>query len=134
MRNSVKNSIENDIHTLYLVDGIIHAAYTPKSHITLEKAKQTVKDRIEICNGVPMPVLGDIRHLKGMDNEAREYLAKDECFELLPAIAILAENPFQFIIYKFFFTFINKENKVPTKLFRNKEKALLWLGAFRSSN
>lgn len=127
------DNIENAIVKIYFKDGIIYASYTPKLDIDLETAKKTSMYRKEISKKVgAVPVLADIRNLGKVSDEARDWLGTKEANELIPAMAILTNNPIQNLLANFYLKFSNPP--MPTRLFTNEEKALRWLKLYLQRN
>ena len=79
-----------------------------------------------------MPVLADIRNLGKVSDEAREWLATDEANELIPAMAILTNNPIQKLLANFYLML--SKPSMPTRLFTDKDKALRWLKLYLQQN
>jgi len=121
--------IENEHIKIWLRSGIIDSEYSPNLHITLQVAKKIIEDRLKVSSGVSYPCLADIRNLKRVNDDAREYLAGEEACQLITALAVLTNTPIQNLFANFYLKF-NKP-KVKTMLFTDKEKALRWLELFR---
>ena len=124
---------EDEYHTLYLEDGIIHGTYKPKiRRIDLKLAKKLVSDRKIVSNGKTYPVLADLYKAVAIDKDARNYFSSKESIEGLSAVGVLVSNQ----IAKFGATIWNMINEpaIPTKIFTNKEKAIKWLQQFRYMN
>lgn len=117
--------IENDIVKIYLEGGILFASYQPDLRIDLEIAKKTVEHRLAVSNGVSRPLLADVRNLKYVENDAREYLASKEASQYVKALAVLTDTPIQNLFANFFMK-VNKP-PMPTHLFTNEGKAIRWL-------
>jgi hypothetical protein len=114
--------------TICIEDGIIRHTYS-KNPIKIDLAKQLVKDRLTVCNGVIRPALIDIRNMSTIDKESRQYLASQEAVTFLSATALLAENFLTKITGNIFMTF--EKHLVPTKLFTDENEALEWLQQFK---
>lgn len=133
MAEEYSDHINNEIVNIYFKDGIIFASYQPKLAIDLETAKKTSMYRKQISDKRgPIPVLADIRNLGKVTDEAREWLATDEANELIPAMAILTNNPIQNLLANFYLML--SKPPMPTKLFTDKEKALRWLKLYLQQN
>lgn len=123
--------IDNEIHKIEMIDGIIQGTYHPDlALVDLKVAQRLVKERKEICNGGTYPVYVDLSRAIRMNQEARNYMASEEASEGLSAIAILLKTVFHSTVANLWYK-INKP-KIPTKLFYDKQDALDWLQQFKS--
>lgn len=131
--SELDDHINNDIVNIYFQEGVIFASYKPKLAIDLEIAKKTSQYRKQISERRgPMPVLADIRNLGKVSDEAREWLATKEANDMIPAMAILTNNPIQNLLANFYLMF--SKPPMPTKLFTDKDKALRWLKLYLQQN
>ncbi len=133
MPEEFEDHINNEIVNIYFKDRVIYASYQPKLAIDLEIAKKTSMYRKQISQKRgDMPVLADIRNLGKVSDEAREWLATDEANELIPAMAILTNNPIQKLLANFYLML--SKPSMPTRLFTDKDKALRWLKLYLQQN
>ena len=109
-------------------DNIIRVFYTQNANITLENLQEAVAIYRELNDGKPCPVLTDIRHIKSITREAREYGAKPEISKMYTANATIVGSLVSRTIINFFLKF-NKP-LIPTKLFTDENEALAWLKGF----
>jgi hypothetical protein len=124
--------IESEYSIMWIENGIGYQTYKPGINITLEIAKQMVKDRVQSFNGVARPVLVDIRSLKSIDAASRRYFASKEAGELILAGAIYLASPLARWAGN---VFLNIDVPItPAKLFTDKDKALEWLERFKYNN
>jgi hypothetical protein len=123
---------ENEYISVTLEDGIIIAIYKPNLKIDLKVAKATVEARKVISNGNVFPGLADIRNLKSITDEARDWLGTKEPNELLSSCAVLTNNPIQNLLANFYLKF--SKPPIPTKLFTDKSKAIRWLRLYLQRN
>lgn len=121
--------IETEYSKMWIEDGIGFQEYKPGISITLNIAKEMVRQRIESFNGVARPVLVDIRSLKSIDAPSRRYFASKEAGELILAGAIYLSNP----LARWFGNIFLKldEPITPAKLFTDKNEALQWLERYK---
>lgn len=116
----------NDFVEVYLEDGIIHVIYyVPNTHLTLEMAQRGVEERLRLSNGRTLPLFADIRNIKKVEKEARQFLSSKEGTKLLSAGAFLVGGAVDKLL-DHAFLFINKP-LVPSKLFTNQTRAIEWL-------
>jgi len=124
MAKSSKKPIETQYLKIKLEDGIIFCEFTHKLNMDLDIAKHCVIERLAYSNGQSYPCLINMKKIKSLSKEAREYLAK-EGTQLVTVGAILSHSTFTRLIANIFLT-VNKP-KVPTKLFNDEQVAIEWL-------
>lgn len=120
-----ENLIDTPYCSSWLENGIVHNVYKPGLIITIDIAKQMVGQRLEVSKNISRPVFIDIRNLIAIDAASRSYLAGDEGVKYASAGAIYLNNYIQFLLGNVFLKIDNP--LIPTRLFTEKEKALLWL-------
>lgn len=106
---------------------VMTGVYARDLVIDIELAKKLVKERLSIQQGKSYPFLADVRNLKIVTNEARDYFAK-EGVEGMTALAILLGSYLTVVTTNLFIRL--SKPKVPTKAFRTREQALKWLDQF----
>lgn len=124
-----KVSVENDYVKIWLEDGIIHSSYKPNLVINLEIAKQMVKERLKISDGIARPMFIDISNLVSIDLEAREYLSGGDAVKFVSAGAIYSTSPISKFQGKLFVDVNQPE--ATAKIFSNKEEAIEWLQQYK---
>lgn len=72
------------------------------------------------------PVLVELRGIRGLSREAREYFLSDDAAGKLCAVALVATSPVSKVIGNFFLR--SGEHRVPTSIFDGEEGARAWLG------
>jgi hypothetical protein len=115
--------------TTWLENGVIHFVYKPNLMIDLAIAKSTVQTRLGVTKGIPRPILADIKGMKRVNDEARDYLASEEACQLIISLAVMTNTPIQNLFANFYLKF--SKPKMPTQLFTDKAKALRWLEFFK---
>ena len=113
-----------------LNDGILMIEFKPDIEIDLKAAKQIVADRKKMTEGKAYPGLGDTRFIKSATKEARTYFGSEESQEGVLAGALLVDSVFSTLLVNFFLK-VTKQ-KMPAKMFTSKQKAMVWLGQFKS--
>lgn len=111
----------------YKFEGSIVIGVYKKVSIDIELARRIVRDRLELFNGKSYPSLADVRELKYVSKEARDYFAKQGT-EGITALAIVTGSYLTVVIANLFLTF--SKPKMPTRAFKTKEQALKWLQQF----
>ncbi len=109
-------------------EGIIREKINEGSVIELEEAKEEIAAYSSFCKEKKRPLLVDIRGVKSVSAEARNYFAGEEGAEAVCAIAGIVGSPLSRIIGHFFLG-LNKPS-YPAKLFTSTEEALMWLRGF----
>ena len=122
--------IETTTAKYYIENDILFLRVKKDADFTLEAAIEGVKVRKEIQKGKKFPVLLDTRKMFQVAKEANEYGASKEVSELSSAMAILAGKSMASRIIGNFFIRFNKPF-IPTKLFKEEEKAIEWLTSFK---
>lgn len=120
----IEKTIEIPIAKMWRQEGIIYVKFIDKLDMSLENAQSGVKARVKLSEGMSYPVLIDMRGIKSVTKEAREYLA-DEGAKLIKAGALIVGSPLNRTLGNIFL-WVNKP-KVPTRLFTDEEEALKWL-------
>lgn len=122
------NYHQNDFVELWIENDILYCTYKPILSISLNDAKTILSDRIKVQKELAYPVLCDIRNLKNVVFEARHFLAVEGSI-LTKAIAYLSSPLLSEELVKFYIH--TNKPQVPTKVFREKIKALEFLKAYR---
>lgn len=122
-----KALIDNITVTIHLNDGIVIAIWKNTS-IDLNIAKQAVQERVACTNNKPYPVISNIKAIKNISKEARDFLATEAGCEGIIAAAILIDSDLGSMIGNFWIK-INKPLR-PTKLFTDEESAKKWLAQY----
>ncbi len=113
-----------------LENDILIIEFKPELEITLEVAKKIVADRKIISEGKAYPGLGDVRFVKSATKEARAFFETEESQNGVLAGAMLVDSVFSTFLVNFFLK-VTKQ-KMPSKMFTDKQKALKWLAQFKS--
>ncbi len=119
--------LENEFCEYWIDErGIIHEIFKPSFDIMdLEIAKIITADRLKVSNGVYRPLYVELGNAVKMEREANKYLSTGDAMTYLTATGILVRDEIERIGAQFYITFFRPS--IPTKFFRNKEKALNWL-------
>lgn len=128
----MKNIIESPYCVTWLENDILHHVYKPKLIIDLDIAKKLVAHRLEVTAGVTRPILVDICGMVAINGDARRYLAGPEAVKHVSAGAIYLNSYLQFLAGTVYLKI--DDPLVPSRLFTEKAKALLWLEQFKHMN
>ena len=109
-----------------LKNGILHCSYPEGLIVTLEVAKQIVKERMEYTKGIPYPALINMKGIKNAKKAAMKYWASQEAYQDLSRIAIYSDGALLSKILINFWFKLDKPVK-PTKFFSDEGSARLYL-------
>jgi|SRR6185437_11602490 len=120
---------EDNSYKMWLEDGIITVHYKENAVLDLPLLKTIVKQRMELAENLPRPIL--LEPSKGLyfTKEAKVYGAKKEALQLTTAWGILDSKTVLMISINSFLIFYRPP--VPVKIFTKKEKALEWLNKYQ---
>ncbi len=120
--------MEKDKSTAYVdmrvEDGVFHMVYKPLDLLTIEIAREIVRERVAFKDGISYPSLFDIREVKSTSKDARDFMA-NEGNDLVIASALLINSSVTKMIGNFFISVSKPKN--PTKIFTDQPKAMEWL-------
>ncbi len=119
----------DDFLSLDLVNGILFAALKSET-VDLKMAKASVTYRLQQYNDKDYPLFINIKVVKHITKEARDYLASKEGCHKTASCAILINSNVTRVLANYFIM-INKP-LVPTKVFTNEEGAKQWLSEYIS--
>lgn len=125
----VNKFIKTKSAQIWIEDNILRCKLVPGAEITIDHAKEIVKETLRLCKGKKMPILGDMREAKYISFESRRYLSGNEAEKAAYALAMIANSPVSKVIGNFLIG-INKP-PYPVRLFTSKEKAIEWLKKFK---
>ncbi|WP_045463323.1 DUF7793 family protein [Sporocytophaga myxococcoides] len=120
----MKTSFVNEHVEIHIDNGIIFINHLTEN-LSLEAAKEIVKQRLKLCYGEKFPLVLDLRKLKSIDKASREYLSRPECIEKLCAGAFIVESLFQEITGTLYLNL--HKPPIPAKLFRKEKEAIEWI-------
>lgn len=106
-------------------DNIIHIECMPKTTMSIEEGRLSTEKVSELTNAQALPMLCDLTNVVKMTQECRQHFAGEEHANVFSKCALIVNSPLSRIIGNFFLG-ANKPLK-PTRIFTNKEKALVWL-------
>ena len=122
--------LETPTAKYWLIENIIYGIINKNAEQTLNDAMYNTRMVKETLKGKISPVLIDIRLMKSISAEAREYYSGEDVAHVHNACAIVIGNPISRIIGNFFIG-LNKPG-MPTRLFTTEKKAFQWLRRFTS--
>lgn len=95
------------------------------AEIILHDAIEVTKTVSEIVKQGRWGILTDLRSIKSISKEARDYYSKNEMAPGRVAIALLIDSYFSKVMANFFIGF--SKPITPTQMFTSKEEAIEWL-------
>ena len=119
--------VENEFATYTINDGILHVAYK-NVNLDLSAAVRIVEDRLALQQGRSVPVLCDIRNIKGINKTARIYLSH-EGSSFVEAVAFIVETPVSEMLSKFYLR--TSKPVIPTMAFETVWEALMFLERYK---
>jgi hypothetical protein len=120
----MKKHHENKYAVYILTKNLIHIMYKRGEGIDLKVAQIVVRDRMMVQEGQAMPVLCDIRELRMVNKEARDFFAIEGSL-LIKALAFWIAPPVTDTISEFYLS--TQRTHIPTKSFSLKSEALDYL-------
>lgn len=121
--------IENEFFEIWLEDGIIFTAFKKNTVLNIEVSQQVVAARLSVSDGRSMPICVDLTNVFNTDTKARKYMASKEAVEHITAGAFLLDNEIMRLAGNIFIKI--DRPLIATKLFTDKDKAVLWLQQFK---
>ncbi|MGB3467080.1 MAG: hypothetical protein WBA74_17495 [Cyclobacteriaceae bacterium] len=122
--------IKRSTTKLLLVQGILCENYQEQFFKDLELCRDMTVERSVLTNGLQHPLLIDIRKVRYLSFEVREYLLCDVARGNCNAIAILADDVFSKLQRDTLLVFHNKIDGIPVKTFSRLDKAVRWLQCY----
>ncbi|MDH5476638.1 MAG: STAS/SEC14 domain-containing protein, partial [Cyclobacteriaceae bacterium] len=106
-------------------DGIIHTELDKSSELTLEDGIENINVIEKMNQGSSVLVLSDIRNVKSVSKEHRDFFSSERVVKIMSAGAIITGSPITKVMANFFF----QVNKPPyrTKMFTSETEAIKWL-------
>lgn len=109
-------------------DGIVEVVFGDEELLTEEDCKEIIEQYRKVLENKKVPILHVIGKYMNVTKEAREYGASEEGLEFSLAEAYVFNSLPHRIIANFYLN-INKPS-VPTKFFKTKAEAEIWLKTF----
>lgn len=123
-------SKSTDYVTMEVIDGIFFLCYKPLHHLDITIAREVVRERVEFKQGTAYPSLFDVRKVRDISKEARDYMAEDGN-DLVKASAIVLDSPMLRMMANFFIKVSKPKN--PTRVFTDEASAIEWLQQFKTA-
>jgi len=111
-------------------DGIVRTKVKLNANVDLNEAKENSDAVNSFYIGEKYPLIIDARGIKNITREARVQFSTNGRETYVSYFALIIGSPISRVVGNFFIS-INKP-KVPTKLFENEKKALIWLNTLKN--
>jgi len=108
--------------------GIIRYTILPKAEVTLDDTREYVRIQSKLTKTKKILNLTDIRKVKSIEREAREFLMGEEAVKITRACALIVGSSVSRVIGNFMLG-LNKP-AYPVKLFTSEDEAIEWLNGF----
>jgi len=123
-----KEEVKIERCVLKIRNDILFTEFLPKTHLTIEDAKEIVKARIRYSDGATYNVIVDLTNVVKVEFAVRKYLASHDGYEGIEKLAIIAKSRLSRMMANFFLK-LDRPVK-PTMAFTSIEKAQMWLKGF----
>lgn len=124
-----KKVLETDHFILEQKNGILYGTYKA-GNITLDVAKNVVRERIKYSNYQAMPMLVQDNGVKQIDRDARQYLGSARGVVGVKAGAIVTKSAFSSHLANFFLKIHVIRPAIPIRMFNCEREAEEWLKEF----
>lgn len=113
----------------WVFDNVVMVRHFAGSKLTLDDAKVNMATILSLIpTGKRLPLLVDMRNIKSMTGDARNYVTRSADKDHIVAVALLVESALNKLIANFFIG-LNKWNR-PVRLFTKENKAIDWFNEF----
>lgn len=119
-----ENSIKKECVEFWFENGILMSKFEKNTELDLINIKETIRKREEISEGQKQYWLYDLRNVKNMPKEARDY-ADQYGQDFLHAVAVLVNSHITKFIFNSYLKL--KSPIMPFHVFADPEKAMNWL-------
>lgn len=113
---------------MWISDGILYFVYKEIYQINRSMAREIVSQRLQLQNENSYPIFCDLRAVTNAEKEARDYLAIEGAY-MTKALALLVEDEHAMAISQLYIKTASPH--YPTRVFTDKEKALLFLQDYK---
>jgi len=106
-------------------DGILHGVARPERVQSLEDARVNLEAASRLTQGMPVPLLLDIRNTGTLSRAAREHYAGEHGARVITGLAFIADSAFTRVVGNLFIRVAKAH--YPVRLFADEERAVRWL-------
>ena len=124
--------IETQVASFFIKEGILYSLYKEGADVQVENIEENILARKKLQQTQKkLPTFVDVSEVWQFSEDARKLAGGDEVSDMSTALAVVTGYSMPIRIMANFFMKFNTP-KTPTKLFKTKEKALLWLNNFKN--
>lgn len=116
--------MRKELVKFYIKDGVLFGEQQSSFSMDLDIAKTLIEIRLKINKGNSYPAFFNFSKLEYINKDAREFMINKGSEGLIAVAFFSTNNASRMIINAFLVVY---QPKIPTKMFGNKEKALIWL-------
>jgi hypothetical protein len=122
--------LETETVKYILEDDVLTGIYKKNPTLTLEMAKEIVKERLKFTDNRSVVALLYNEGVGVVEKKARDYFTSAEGIKGIKATAVILDtNPFRRFVANFFVSITS--TKMPVRIFSKKEAAMKWLQQYR---
>jgi hypothetical protein len=120
-----------EIISYEIFDEILYATFITGVTIDLPGAHTVLNNRLHFSKGRDYALLIDVRGLKSITKEARDFLSSENGQKGIKASALLISGYLSSTIANFFLQVNTRKKKFPVKTFVDRQKAINWLQQYK---
>jgi len=124
-----ENRIKGHLYELWVENGISRCKYYQGLIVERHIAQQIAEGRLALSPGISMPLLLDARQGAYVMHSARKYMASNQAYKQVNAMAILIDHHVMNVLFNTLLRL--KTCQTPARIFTNEQKALEWLEGFK---
>lgn len=107
---------------------ITHQEFKPGVDVSIEDALEISRMRKKMLKGGPGPRLTDIRGVRAASKAVRDFGKSEDVAKMTTAFAIIVDSPLTRTLGTIFINL--GKPPYPTRMFTEKEKALIWIQGY----
>ncbi|HRG52001.1 MAG TPA: hypothetical protein PLL00_04130 [Bacteroidia bacterium] len=124
--------LENDHCRIWVTNGILIMEYKPGLVMNIDNARKMVSDRLKVSNGITRPLLLKARNFISMDRATMKFYKTKEVVQHVTCAAFILDSALGTLAGNIFLAL--EKPLVPTKIFKDEQKALEWLEKYKYLN
>jgi len=121
--------LENDHCRIWVTNGILIMEYKPGLVMNIDNARKMVSDRLKVSNGITRPLLLKARNFISMDRATMKFYKTKEVVQHVTCAAFILDSALGTLAGNIFLAL--EKPLVPTKIFKDEQKALEWLEKYK---
>jgi hypothetical protein len=106
--------------------------YKPGLVMNIDNARKMVSDRLKVSNGITRPLLLKARNFISMDRATMKFYKTKEVVQHVTCAAFILDSALGTLAGNIFLAL--EKPLVPTKIFKDEQKALEWLEKYKYLN